>query len=184
MVSSPYSIEELDELISNAVSEMSGITGSNLKQRVQPLENVDTKIELAIKQQRFDEKIRIVRDIYLPRYNDSQYLDYYRSVSKENRPGVLEALRFALIAKDDNENFVFTEEERNLINEMIRSINTFEEALKQAEADKKKPKNIHDPKTYHMHSGGADGSDSDWHDIAVEFGMIDDPQHISHYYWN
>ena len=34
-----------------------------------------------------------------------------------------------------------------------------------------------------MNSGGAHGSDLEWAAIAKEFGMLDDPNHISHYYY-
>ena len=177
---SPYTIEELNDLIFEAVDEIQNQDiGTSLRTAVQPLIDVDEKVRAAYKTKEYEDKINRVKNIYIPRYDNSQYIDYYRNVSEANRPGMMSDLEFAKNAKD-----FFTEEEINLINDMIRVLKAFNEALRQSKEGMKGPKNIRDPRTYHMHSGGADGADSDWHDIAVEFGMIDNPSHISHYYWN
>lgn len=66
---------------------------------------------------------------------------------------------------------------------MLAEINKYNEILQQIKENRKQPTRQVDPRTYHMHSGGAFGSDTAWGYYAEQYGIPDDPQHISHYYF-
>ncbi len=151
---------------------------------LQPLYEVDEKIKMMNLEKKYKDMEDRVRNNYLPLYDDSKYLEYYLNQNEPGRKTTLSDLQFALNAKDVKGDYLFDQEDRIHIQEMINSIKVFNEHLEQSRQNKKAPKNTNDISTFHMHSGGAYGADSDWTAVAEEWGMPNDQRHISHYYYN
>ena len=186
-LTSPYSLEQLDQFIKDAVSkiktEQEEGDSKTLQEVLSPLYEIDERIKMMHQEKLYKDKEDRVRTVYLPLYNDSKYLEFYLGQNNTGRKQTLFDLQFALNAKDTNGQYLFSQEDRILIQDMINAINVFNEHLEQAQQNKKAPKNQNNPSTFHMNSGGARGSDLEWAAVAKEFGMIDDPNHISHYYY-
>lgn len=166
--------------ITRAAHQLSGLS---VQEVLQPLYEVDQRIKMMHQEKLYKDKEDRVRTVYLPLYDDSKYLEFYLGQNNTGRKQTLSDLQFALNAKDISGQYLFSQEDRILIQDMINAINVFNEHLEQAQQNKKAPKNQNNPATFHMNSGGAHGSDLEWAAVAKEFGMIDDPNHISHYYY-
>lgn len=160
------------------------LSPQTVQEILQPLYEVDEKIKMMNLEKKYKDMEDRVRNNYLPLYDDSKYLEYYLNQNDPGRKTTLSDLQFALNAKDVNDNYLFDQEDRIHIQEMINSIKVFNEHLEQSRQNKKAPKNTNDISTFHMHSGGAYGADSDWTAVAEEWGMPNDQRHISHYYYN
>ena len=186
-LNSPYSLEQLDQFIKDAVSKIKAEQeegGSKTLQEVlSPLYEIDEQIKMMHKEKLYKDKEDRVRTVYLPLYDDSKYLEFYLGQNSTGRKQTLSDLQFALNAKGVDNQYLFSQEDRILIQDMINAINVFNEHIEQAQQNKKAPKNVNNPAAFHMNSGGAHGSDLEWAAIAKEFGMLDDPNHISHYYY-
>ena len=159
------------------------LSGFGVQEVLSPLYEIDERIKLMHQEKLYKDKEDRVRTVYLPLYDDSKYLEFYLGQNNTGRKQTLSDLQFALNAKDISGQYLFSQEDRILIQDMINAINVFNEHLEQAQQNKKAPKNQNNPATFHMNSGGAHGSDLEWATVAKEFGMIDDPNHISHYYY-
>lgn len=61
---------------------------------------------------------------------------------------------------------------------MLNVLKKLEEEAERDGNSGRAPKGANDPKLFSMHSGGAWGADSDWHDVASSYGV----ENISHYY--
>lgn len=166
--------------ITKAAHKLSGLSVNEV---LSPLYEIDERIKMMHQEKLYKDKEDRVRTVYLPLYDDSKYLEFYLGQNNTGRKQTLSDLQFALNGKDINGQYLFSQEDRILIQDMINSINVFNEHLEQAQQNKKAPKNQNTPAAFHMHSGGALGADTDWANVAKEFGMLDDPQHISHYYY-
>lgn len=189
-LTSPYSIDQLNQFIKDAVSKIKTdeigtdqLSGFSVQEVLSPLYEIDDRIKMMHQEKLYKEKEDRVRTVYLPLYDDSKYLEFYLGQNNTGRKQTLSDLQFALNAKDIGGQYLFSQEDRILIQNMINAINVFNEHLEQAQQNKKAPKNQNNPATFHMNSGGAHGSDLEWAAVAKEFGMIDDPNHISHYYY-
>ena len=186
-LTSPYSLEQLNQFIKDAVSkiktEQEEGGSKTLQEVLAPLYEIDEQIKMMHKEKLYKDKEDRVRTVYLPLYDDSKYLEFYLGQNNAGRKQTLSDLQFALNAKGVDNQYLFSQEDRILIQDMINAINVFNEHLEQAQKNKKAPKNANNPATFHMNSGGAHGSDLEWAAIAKEFGMLDDPNHISHYYY-
>lgn len=166
--------------ITRAAHKLSGLS---VQEVLQPLYEIDERIRMMHQEKLYKDKEDRVRTVYLPLYDDSKYLEFYLGQNNTGRKQTLSDLQFALNAKDISGQYLFSQEDRILIQDMINAINVFNEHLEQAQQNKKAPKNQNNPATFHMNSGGAHGSDLEWAAVAKEFGMLDDPNHISHYYY-
>jgi hypothetical protein len=77
----------------------------------------------------YKEKEDRVRTVYLPLYDDSKYLEFYLNQNNTGRKQTLSDLQFALNAKDTDDQYLFSQEDRILIQDMINAINVFNEHL-------------------------------------------------------
>jgi hypothetical protein len=139
-----------------------------------------TLIDKRIKSQRSDnvnkEYISFVKEVLLPMYEDNKYTDFFRSQHDSGRKTLLSSLE---VVKNSNQ---FTKDERLKMADMLQNLKKLQEEFERNGNSGTAPKAAKDPRDFFMHSGGAWGADSDWSDTAVKYGMIDDPDHISHYY--
>ena len=186
-LTSPYSLEQLNQFIKDAVSkiktEQEEGGSKTLQEVLAPLYEIDEQIKMMHKEKLYKDKEDRVRTVYLSLYDDSKYLEFYLGQNSTGRKQTLSDLQFALNAKGVDNQYLFSQEDRILIQDMINAINVFNEHIEQAQQNKKAPKNVNNPAAFHMNSGGAHGSDLEWAAVAKEFGMLDDPNHISHYYY-
>lgn len=151
-LTSPYSLEQLDQFIKDAISKIKTEQeegGSKILQEVlAPLYAVDERIKMMHMEKLYKDKEDRVRTVYLPLYDDSKYLEFYLGQNNTGRKQTLSDLQFALNAKDVSGEYLFSQEDRILIQDMINAINVFNEHLEQAKQNKKAPKNQNDPKTF------------------------------------
>jgi hypothetical protein len=128
---SPYSMEDLDQFIKDAISKIHDETegSGTLKEILAPLYAVDEKIRMMNLEKKYKDMEDRVRNVYLPLYDDTKYLEFYLSQHGTGRQITLSDLNFALNAKDTNGEYLFDQEDRIHIQEMINAIKVFNEHL-------------------------------------------------------
>lgn len=77
----------------------------------------------------------------------------------------------------------FSAEDNDKIKDMLNTLRKVQQEIERNSSSGVAPKSANNPKEFHMHSGGAWGADTDWAEAAAKYGMSDDADHISHYYW-
>ena len=180
-LSSQYSINDLNEFVRKAVKQIESTndyrkyskTVTPFREAVEPLENLDKQIDKLHEESLNRDRIFDVRNNILPIYEGGKYMDEYLSRGKKR--GQLQMLQNLMYSLKSSE---FTEEEKVKISDMIATINEWRDRVKQLQPDKKQPNVQNDPKSYHMHSGGAHGADTEWNNTAEQYGMVK----MSHYY--
>lgn len=185
--SSAMSIKELDDLIADAVKNVRPAKDSDVDVRtvLQPLEEIDQyilKMHMQQEQEYQDQttgtigyefRIFNIKNNILTKYDDYEYLREYNSKNESGKQKMLSDLQFALDNKE------FSQEEKNLIADMISTIKQWNSYKEQSKPANKQPNTDNDPKTYTMHSGGAYGADTDWTSVGTLYGM----QTFNHYYY-
>ena len=173
--SSAMSIKELDDLIADAVKNVRPAKDADTDVRtvLQPLEEIDQYILKMHMQQEYQFRIFNIKNNILTKYDDYEYLREYNSKNESGKQKMLSDLQFALDSKE------FSQEEKNLIADMISTIKQWNSYKEQSKPANKQPNTDNDPKTYTMHSGGAYGADTDWTSVGTLYGM----QTFNHYYY-
>jgi hypothetical protein len=132
-LTSPYSLEQLDQFIKDAISkiktEQEDDGSKTLQEVLSPLYEIDEKIKMMHQEKLYKDKEDRVRTVYLPLYDDSKYLEFYLGQNDTGRKQTLSDLQFALNAKDVSGEYLFSQEDRILIQDMINAINVFNEHL-------------------------------------------------------
>lgn len=178
--SSDLSLQELNDFIQEAVLAINRTKhkdGVNLKTIIEPLTEVDQYIKKKHMQQQYEFRIYSIKNNILAKYEDYQYLREYQSKNDTGKEQMLRDLQFVLNSA------AFTQEEKIVATDMLSTIKQWIAHKQQNVQGNKQPNTDNDPRAYAMHSGGADGSDTYWADTAKQYGMIDDPKHIAHYYY-
>lgn len=179
--SSDISINELDNKIAEIIFKIRPAKDSfDVKTVIAPLEEIDQYIAKQHLQQQHEFKIYNIRNNILTKYDDYEYLKYYNNKNTVGKQQMLNDLQFALNSPD------FTQEEKNLISDMISTIKQWIARKEQTRQENKQPNTDNDPRSYKMHSGGAYGADTDWTNTGILYGMSDnikDVDHFAHYYY-
>lgn len=175
--SSPMSMDELNSKIREVVTRIKPSSEGNFKSIIAPLEELDQYIRQLHMQQQYEFRIYSIRNNIISKYDDYGYLQDFMNRNETGKNQMLADLQFALGSKE------FTELEKNLIVDMISNIKQWIAYKQQASQNNKQPNTETDPKTYTMHSGGAYGADTEWTNVGILYGMLNDPKHFAHYYY-
>ena len=173
LFSSKYSVQDLNDFISDAVRQIMNGAQPNIDVATAPLKAVDAALQEMNKKHQQEYRIYKI----LSKYENYEYLEFFKNKDDNERKQMIEDLQFV------KNNDQFSEEEKNKADEMLTEIKQLQQAFEQAKAGRKAPNSANDPSTYHMHSGGANGADTMWDYYGKQYGMPDDPQHFAHYYF-
>ena len=179
-----YSIEDLDAFVSGIMQIVreQNKDRENLDEIVpfdeaaEPIALIDKRIKSQRKDNANKEYISFVKEVLLPMYDNDKYKDFFKNSNGNGKKTLLSSLE---VVKNSNQ---FTKDDRIKIADMLQNLKKLQEEIERDGSSGTAPKSAKDPKDFFMRSGGAWGADSDWSDTAVKYGMIDDPEHISHYY--
>lgn len=179
-----YSIEDLDAFVSDIMQIVreQNKARENLDEIVpfdeaaEPIALIDKRIKSQRKDNANKEYISFVKEVLLPMYDNDKYKDFFKNSNGNGKKTLLSSLE---VVKNSNQ---FTKDDRIKIADMLQNLKKLQEEIERDGSSGTAPKSAKDPKDFFMRSGGAWGADSDWSDTAVKYGMIDDPEHISHYY--
>lgn len=179
-----YSIEDLDAFVSDVMQVVRAQNTARegldevvlFDEAAEPIALIDERMKSQRKDNINKDYISFVKEVLLPMYDNEKYKDFFKNANTKGKKTLLSSLE---IVKNSNQ---FTKDERLKIADMLQNLKKLQEEIERDGNSGTAPKSANDPKEFFMRSGGAWGADSDWADTAVKYGMIDDPEHISHYY--
>lgn len=179
--STSLSIDKLNEEILNAINSIIDNQkqldeNASARSILDPLFQIDAYIAKMHALQQAEFRVYRIKNVILAKYNNYEYMREYINRNKVGKENMLKDLYFVLTSNS------FDQEEKTYASDMIVTIKEWIAKQESSKPQNKQPNIQSDPKAYHMHSGGANGADIEWANIAIKYGIPNDVQHISHYY--
>lgn len=176
-----YSIQSLDKFTADIIKTINAQNKSRKEAddavgfdtAAQPLELLNSFIKKHHIISQSTQDIAQIRDIFLPAYENRLYLEMFKNISNKNKPLILQKFKNAL----DSHRLEGSESDK--VQDMYETLKKYLNELQQ-DGEVGYTPNGSDPTSYNMHSGGAYGADSDWHDTASKYGVPE--QNVNHYY--